>query len=102
KVHVTTVSRAVSDKWLQSSRGLFPLRGFFGGGTQTAGGEEVAHDAIRLKLKEIVEAEDKSDPLSDEALMNELQKQGYPLARRTVTKYRKIMNIPSSRHRRGF
>ena len=101
-VHVTTVSRAVSDKWLQSSRGLFPLRGFFGGGTQTADGEEVAHDAIRLKLKEIVEEEDKSNPLSDEALMNELQKQGYPLARRTVTKYRKIMNIPSSRHRRGF
>jgi RNA polymerase sigma-54 factor len=102
KVHVTTVSRAVSDKWLQSARGLFPLRGFFGGGTQTADGEEIAHDAIRLKLKEIVESEDKSNPLSDEALMNELQNQGYPLARRTVTKYRKIMNIPSSRHRRGF
>ncbi len=101
-VHVTTVSRAVDDKWIQTPRGLFPLKRFFGGGTQTADGEEVAWDIIRIKLKEIIDAEDKSRPLSDDALVEELAKQGYKLARRTITKYRKNMNIPSSRQRREY
>lgn len=101
-VHVTTVSRAVDDKWIQTPRGLFPLRRFFGGGTQTAGGEEVAWDIIRIKLREIIDAEDKSKPLSDEDIVTELGKLGYDLARRTVTKYRKIMDIPSSRQRREY
>ena len=101
-VHVTTVSRAVNDKWIMTPRGLFPLKKFFGLGTQTADGEEVALDIVRLKLKEIIEEEDKASPLSDDALVKELAKQGYPLARRTVTKYRKMMSIPSSRHRKAF
>ena len=101
-VHVTTVSRAVNDKWIQTPRGLFSLKRFFGGGTQTSDGEEVALDIVRLKLKEIIANEDKDSPLSDDALVNELIKQGYPLARRTVTKYRKMMSIPSSRHRKSF
>lgn len=101
-VHVTTVSRAVDDKWIQTPRGLFPLKRFFGGGTTTDSGEEVAWDIIRIKLKEIVGNEDKNDPLSDDALVDELAKQGYQLARRTVTKYRKALNIPSSRHRRSY
>jgi RNA polymerase sigma-54 factor len=102
KVHVTTVSRAVNDKWIQTPRGLLSLKSFFGGGTQTADGEEVALDIVRLKLKEIIANEDKDSPLSDDALVGELAKQGYPLARRTVTKYRKMMSIPSSRHRKSF
>jgi RNA polymerase sigma-54 factor len=101
-VHVTTVSRAVDDKWIQTPRGLFPLKRFFGGGTTTESGEEVAWDIIRLKLKEIVDKENKDDPLSDDALVDELAKQGYNLARRTVTKYRKALNIPSSRQRRAY
>ena len=101
-VHVTTVSRAVDDKWVQTPRGIFPLKRFFGGGTTTAGGEEVAWDIIRIKLREIVDKEDKNDPLSDDALVDELAKQGYQLARRTVTKYRKALKIPSSRQRRAF
>lgn len=101
-VHVTTVSRAVDDKWVQTPRGLFPLKRFFGGGTQTADGEEVAWDIIRIKLKEIVDGEDKNDPLSDDALVEELKKHGYNLARRTVTKYRKLLKIPSSRQRRVY
>jgi RNA polymerase sigma-54 factor len=101
-VHVTTVSRAVDDKWIQTPRGLFPLKRFFGGGTQTADGEEVAWDIIRRKLKAIVDAEDKSNPLSDDALVESLAKEGYNLARRTVTKYRKNLNIPSSRQRREY
>ncbi len=101
-VHVTTVSRAVDDKWMQTPRGIFPLKRFFGGGTTSASGEEVAWDAVRLKLQEIVDHEDKQNPLSDEDLMNELAKHGISVARRTVTKYRKAMDIPSSRQRRDW
>ena len=101
-VHVTTVSRAVDDKWIQTPRGLFPLRGFFVGGTTSADGEEIAWDAIRIKLQEVVDAENKSDPLSDEQLVDELAKHGLNVARRTITKYRKKMDIPSSRQRRDW
>ncbi len=89
-VHVTTVSRAVDDKWIQTPRGLFPLKRFF------------AWDIIRMKLQEIVDGEDKANPYSDDALVEEMKKLGYNLARRTVTKYRKKMNIPSSRQRRNY
>jgi RNA polymerase sigma-54 factor len=101
-VHVTTVSRAVDDKWIQSPRGIFPLKRFFVGGTTSADGEEVAWDRVRIKLQEIVDGEDKSKPLSDDALVEELAKAGITVARRTVTKYRKAMNIPSSRQRRDW
>jgi RNA polymerase sigma-54 factor len=101
-VHVTTVSRAVDDKWIQTPRGLFPLKRFFGGGTKTTDGEDVAWGIIQLKLKEIVNNEDKSSPLSDDALVEALAKEGYKLARRTVTKYRKKLDIPSSRQRREY
>jgi len=102
EVHVTTVSRAVDDKYIATPRGIFPLKRFFGGGTKTADGEDVAWENIRLKLKEIVDKEDKSDPLSDDALVLELSRHGINLARRTVTKYRKALNIPSSRQRREY
>ena len=100
KVHVTTVSRAVDDKWMQTPRGIFPLKRFFVGGTTSADGEEVAWDKVRLKLQEIVDEENKSKPFSDDSLVAELAKHGITVARRTVTKYRKAMNIPSSRQRR--
>ena len=101
-VHVTTVSRAVDDKWIQTPRGIFPLKRFFVGGTTSADGEEVAWDRVRLKLQEIVDNEDKSKPLSDDALVSALAEAGITVARRTVTKYRKAMNIPSSRQRRDW
>ena len=63
-VHVTTVSRAVDDKWIQTPRGIFPLKRFFCGGTVSAAGEEVAWDAVRLKLQEIIDNENKQHPLS--------------------------------------
>ncbi|QGJ72095.1 RNA polymerase subunit [Planctomycetales bacterium 10988] len=101
-VHVTTVSRAVDGKWIQTPRGLFPLKRFFGGGTTNAQGEEVAWDAIRLKLQEIIDGEDKTKPFSDDALVTELEKHGLKVARRTVTKYRQAMDIASSRQRREW
>lgn len=99
-VHVTTVSRAVDGKWVQTPRGNYPLRRFFGGGTQTADGQEVAWETIKRKLTEIIDAEDKRNPFSDDELVKQLAERGYPLARRTVTKYRKMLGIPSSRQRK--
>ena len=101
-VHVTTVSRAVDDKWIQTPRGIFPLKRFFCGGTVSADGEEVAWDAVRLKLQEIVDNEDKQHPLSDDQLVQQLAAHGITVARRTVTKYRKAMGILSSRQRRDW
>jgi RNA polymerase sigma-54 factor len=101
-VHVTTVSRAVDDKWVQTPRGIFPLKRFFGGGTKTDSGEEVAWETIKNKLMEIIANEDKAEPLSDEDLVTKLAETGYPVARRTVTKYRKSLKIQSSRQRKVF
>lgn len=101
-VHVTTVSRAVDGKWIQTPRGIFPLKKFFGGGTVSADGEEVAWDAVRHKLQEIVNHEDKRHPYSDDELVKQLAQHGLTVARRTVTKYRKAMDIPSSRQRREW
>jgi RNA polymerase sigma-54 factor len=99
-VHVTTVSRAVDDKWVQTPRGVFPLKRFFGGGTHTANGEDVAWETIKNKLLEIIANENKGEPLSDEDLVTKLADAGYPIKRRTVTKYRKMLRIQSSRQRK--
>ena len=101
-VHVTTVSRAVDDKWIQTPRGILPLRRFFVGGTQTDDGEDVAWDKIRIKLQELVDQEDKTKPYSDDELVKRLKAQGLNVARRTITKYRQRMGIPSSRQRRDW
>src|SRR5258708_24875080 len=68
-VHVTTVSRAVDDKWVQTPRGIFPLKRFFGGGTTMATGEEVAWETIKQKLLDILGTEYKSNPLSHEDIV---------------------------------
>ncbi len=102
KVHVTTISRAVDDKWVETPRGIFPLKRFFGGGTVTSSGEEVAWEFIKSKLTELIKTEDKSNPWSDDELVKKLQEAGYPVARRTITKYRKLLNIPSSRQRKDW
>lgn len=102
-VHVTTVSRAVDDKWVQTPRGLFPLRRFFGGGRQnTLTGEDVAWETVKQKLLEIIGGEDKKSPLSDEDIVEKFQAAGLKVARRTVTKYREALKIPSSRQRRDW
>jgi RNA polymerase sigma-54 factor len=101
-IHVGTVSRAVSDKWLETPRGIVPLRKFFSGGTETASGEDVSWEAVKATLKEIVDAEDKTNPLSDESLSAELKKRGIDIARRTVVKYRSQLHIPPARQRRTF
>lgn len=102
-VHVTTVSRAVDDKWVQTSRGVFPLKRFFvGAATNKATGELIPWEKVKAALLDMVQHEDKHSPLSDEELETRLQSSGYPVKRRTVTKYRKLLNIPSSRERKEW
>jgi RNA polymerase sigma-54 factor len=101
-IHVATVSRAVSEKWIQTPRGVFPLRRFFSGGTTSAEGEEMSWDAVKEKLKAIIDNEDKKNPLNDDEIVIKLKEQGIELARRTVAKYRKILDIPTARQRREF
>jgi RNA polymerase sigma-54 factor len=101
-IHVATVSRAVSEKWIQTPRGVFPLRRFFSGGTQNAEGEDMSWDAVKEKLKAIIGDENKDSPLNDDEIVEKLKEQGIELARRTVAKYRKILNIPTAQQRRQF
>ena len=101
-IHVATVSRAVSEKWIQTPRGVFPLRKFFSGGTQSADGEDMSWDAVKEKLKTIIDNEDGHNPLNDDEIVDKLREQGIELARRTVAKYRKILNIPTARQRKQY
>ncbi|MDP6986569.1 MAG: RNA polymerase factor sigma-54 [Phycisphaerales bacterium] len=101
-VHVATVSRAVSEKWMQTPRGIVPLRRFFSGGTETTSGESLSWEAVKALLREIVEAEDSTKPLGDEALAVALREQGVDIARRTVVKYRQQMGIPPARLRKKY
>src|SRR5690606_21192686 len=82
-IHVATVSRAVNEKYLQTPRGIVPLRMFFSGGTETESGDAMSWTAVQARLKEVIDAEDKSDPLSDDALVEALKKHGIDIARRT-------------------
>jgi RNA polymerase sigma-54 factor len=101
-IHVATVSRAVSEKWIQTPRGIFPLRRFFSGGTTSADGEDMSWDAVKEKLKMVIDDEDKHHPLNDDEIVEKLKDQGIDLARRTVAKYRKLLNIPTARQRKEF
>ncbi|MFO1051761.1 MAG: RNA polymerase factor sigma-54 [Planctomycetota bacterium] len=101
-VHISTVSRAISGKYIQTPQGIMELKRFFSGGTQTDSGEMVSQRAVKDKLRELVDAEDKHNPLSDDQLVEELGRHGIHIARRTVTKYRKALGLESSNRRRAF
>ena len=97
---LSTISRVSNSKYAQTRWGTFPLRYFFNDGYVTAEGEELSTRKIKAALRDIIDAEDKRKPLSDDALKVELTKRGYPIARRTVAKYRELMGIPIARLRR--
>jgi len=102
-VHLATVSRAVSGKYMQCSSGVLPLRKFFSGGMEDANGHARSWEAIRAKLQQIIDAENKAKPLSDDQIRKKLAEGGIEnLARRTVAKYRKLLNIPSARFRKKY
>ena len=98
---LSTVSRVCSSKYAQTRWGTFPLKFFFSDGITTESGEELSTREIKAALRDIIDAEDKRSPLSDDALSVRLQQQGYPIARRTVAKYREQMQIPVARLRRN-
>ncbi len=98
---LSTVSRVSNSKYAQTRWGTFPLRYFFSDGYKTSDGEELSTREIKAVLRDIIEAEDKHKPLSDEALEGMLAERGYPIARRTVAKYREQLGIPISRLRKN-
>lgn len=102
-VHISTVSRAVSGKYAQTPRGIFPLKFFFTGGTTNVSGEVTSQVGIQQRIKELVDQEDPAHPLSDEEIAERLkEKDRIEIARRTVTKYRKMLSIPPSSQRKRF
>ncbi|MEE9514598.1 MAG: RNA polymerase factor sigma-54 [Candidatus Brocadiales bacterium] len=101
-IHVSTVSRALARKYIQTPRGIFEMKYFFTGGFSSGDGDTESWEATRQRLREIIDKEDKKHPLSDEEIVAALKAKGVDVARRTVTKYRKLMKIPSSRQRRQY
>jgi len=102
-VHLATVSRAVAGKYVQCPWGILPLRKFFSGGREDTSGQAHSWEAIRAKLQQIIDQEDKTKPLNDDQIRKQLSKAGIDnLARRTVAKYRKLLNIPAARFRKKF
>lgn len=97
---ISTISRVSSSKYVQTNYGVFPLKYFFSDGMQTDSGEEVSTREIKNILRESIEAEEKKVPLTDEKLCEILNEKGYPLARRTVAKYREALGIPVARLRK--
>lgn len=102
-VHISTVSRAIRGKFAQTPQGILPLKAFFSGGQRTSRGGQRSRVAIQERIKAIVDAEDRSAPLSDEEIVRILrERDGIKVARRTITKYRKALGIPASTMRRSY
>lgn len=97
---ISTISRMANSKYLQTDFGTIPLKDCFSKGMAVENGEEVSVDAIKQHLADAINAEDKQAPLSDDALAKLLNDQGFPLARRTVAKYRELLGFPVARLRR--
>lgn len=98
---LSTVSRVCNSKYAQTRWGTFPLRHFFSDSYVTDSGKELSTRQIKAVLREIIDGEDQQHPLSDDALRDEMVHKGFPIARRTVTKYREQMGIPVARLRRN-
>jgi RNA polymerase sigma-54 factor len=97
---ISTVSRVASSKFIQTEFGVFPLKYFFSEGISTESGEEVSSREVKQIIKQLIDEEDKSKPLSDDKLEELLKEKGYNIARRTVAKYREQLNLPVARLRR--
>ncbi len=101
-VHETTVSRAVSGKYMTTPYGLFEMKYFFTSGYQTESGESLSNTSVKQALLQIVENENPKKPLSDEKLVSALKEQGIKIARRTVAKYRDALDILPSHLRKSY
>lgn len=101
-IHESTVSRAIANKYMNTHHGLFDMRYFFSAGVDSQGGERISVNTIKTMIQQMVNAEDPGHPLSDQQIIGALAAKGLTLARRTVTKYRKELKIPTSNLRRKF
>ena len=97
---ISTISRVANSKYVSTPYGNYSLKYFFSEAIQTDSGEEVSTREIKQILKELIDAENKSKPLTDEKLADELRDRGYQIARRTVAKYREQLEIPVARLRK--
>ncbi len=97
---ISTISRVSNSKYVQTNYGIYPLKFFFSDGYTTESGEELSVREIKRILKECINSEDKNKPYTDDELADILKDKGYPIARRTVAKYRQQLNIPVARLRR--
>lgn len=97
---ISTISRVVSSKYIETHFGIFPLKYFFSEGMENSEGEEVSTRELKKALKECVDAEDKKKPLTDEQLVTKMNERGYKVARRTIAKYRGQLGIPLARWRK--
>ena len=100
-VHDTTVSRALADKYVETPVGVFPMKHFFQAGYQCQDGSALTPDMVRQRIHDIILAEDPAEPIKDEDIAEILQKDGIPVARRTVAKYRGELGVGSSKERVG-
>jgi len=100
EMHESTVSRVTNGKYVQTPRGLYPLKFFFSGGYSTLEGEDLSSEGVRARIRKLVTEEDPTAPLSDHEITARLQKAGVRIARRTVAKYRDQLGILSARLRR--
>lgn len=100
KLDISTISRVSNSKYVQTNFGIYSLKFFFNDGYTTEDGEEMSVREIRKILKECIDGEDKKKPLTDDELAEILKEKGYPIARRTVAKYRQQLNLPVARLRK--
>ncbi|MDD4871628.1 MAG: RNA polymerase factor sigma-54 [Kiritimatiellae bacterium] len=101
-VHETTVSRAVSGKYMQTPNGIFEMKYFFTPGITTADGREISNKTVKDIIAGLVANEDPDKPLSDQEIMEKLKEQGINIARRTIAKYRLVLRIPPSHLRKSY
>jgi len=101
-VHETTVSRAVANKYMQTPQGLYEMKFFFTPGFETASGGAMSNTSVKEHIKQLIDREDQSKPLSDQEIVAILKEQGIPIARRTVAKYRNELNILPSNLRKTY
>jgi len=97
---ISTISRVVNSKYIETHFGIFPLKYFFSEGLENKDGEEVSTRELKKALQECVDAEDKHKPLTDDQLVDQMSQRGYKVARRTIAKYRDQLNIPKARLRK--
>ena len=100
EMDISTVSRVVNGKYVQTGFGVFELKYFFSEGLETESGEDVSSREVKKLLEDLIDKEDKSKPLSDQALTDILKEKGYKVARRTVSKYRESLQVPVARLRK--